>query len=105
MAAHAYVHVCKYCGFGCILTRHDAAALFAVAGNQAGQNTVHFADGSRQRKLSHEHAVLEARSVNLSRGRKYADGNREVKTAAGLGQICRSQIDSDATLREFELRI
>ena len=105
MVTHANFCMGEQGRFCCIFRRHYAAALFAVAGNDAWQYAIDLANSARQSEFAHKHPILQYGFINLPRCRQNSHCYGQIKTTAGFGQIGRRKIDGDTALRKFKLRI
>ena len=89
--------------FGGIYRGQDqgAPAVCGLAGQR--QRAAYRAQFAGQRQLAGKFEGAELVAGNLPRGGQNAEGDRQVETAAFLGQIRRGEVDGDAPLGKFEL--
>ena len=104
-ACAAHVDVADEGGLGGVVTRHDDAATGARRAHHRRQHAVHRAQLAGQCQFAEKFETLQGIARNAAIGGKDAERDRQVETAAVLGQVGWRQTHRDLALRIVELAI
>ena len=84
-----------------VLGAHERAAPLLGA-QREGERSRHAAHEALERKLPDEQAVLDAGTIDLTRGSQKRDGDGQIEARAGLSQGAWRKVDNDFVARHLK---